>query len=93
MLRPAWNLDWKGKETGDKDPQLGQIQEKRQRNEYQEEEGAPCACLDEFRESQGCCPHSRQGQLLCGANLGQTVWTHMQVEHWSPVSSNKMLEM
>lgn len=23
----------------------------------------------------------------------QTVWTHMQVEHWSPVSSNKMLEM
>ena len=43
MLRSAWDLDWKGKETGDKDLQLGQVQEKRQRNEYQEEEGAQCA--------------------------------------------------
>lgn len=30
---------------------------------------------------------------LAWGRAEQTVWTHMQVEHWSPVSTNKMLEM
>lgn len=95
MLHSAWDLDWKGKETCDKDPQLGQVQ-KRQCNEYQEEEGAQCVCLYEFRESQGCHPILSRDSCCVGLAWGraeQTVWTHMQVGHCSQVSTNEMLEM
>lgn len=52
-----WDVVWKAK-TGDRDPQLGEVQEKGQFNEYQEEEWAGCVCLNECIQSKGSCLYS-----------------------------------
>lgn len=74
----VWDLDWKGKETGDKDPQLSEVEEKRQSTNTRRE-NEQGVCLGECRERKGHSLDSQHGQLLHGLDWARAEQTNVEV--------------